>query len=66
MVVKQEKNERVKNYAKNVKDLYMPGKRSSKSQVRREITDPDTIDSTVEERKAFLGSENNETNGYQK
>ena len=37
-MIKQEKNERIRNYSKNVKDLYMPGgPRSSKSQKRTDI-----------------------------
>jgi len=51
---KQERNERVRNYSKNVKDLYAPGgKRASKSQRPIELTDNETTEAT-EDRKNFL------------
>ncbi len=59
MAVKQEKNERIRNYAKNVKDLYMPASRGSRSQNRDITNDEDgTINSTAaDERRSYLGAD---------
>lgn len=58
-MVKQEKNERIRNYSKNVKDLYMPGgPRSSKSQKRNEMS--------ADGRNAYLGSVETEATSIRK
>lgn len=58
-MVKQDKNERVRNYAKNVKDLYMPGKgkRPTISQGQGLSDNEANINSYAEERKAYLATE---------
>ena len=59
-MVKQDKNERIKNYSKNVKDLYMPGKgkRPTVSQGGKGLSDHEALMSNnAEERKAYLATE---------
>lgn len=59
---KQDKNDRIKNYSKNVKDLYMPGrgKRPTISQGRLGgLSDSEAINNGVsaQERKAYLATD---------
>ena len=57
--MKQERTQKVKNYSKNVKDLYMPGGvRGSRG---GGLTDTDTP-SAAEERKLFIGQDSGENN----
>ena len=50
----KERHERVKNYSKNVRDLYIPGKVSK----RESATDTEaTGNEYLEERKAYLGQD---------
>ena len=61
-MVKQDKNERVRNYAKNVKDLYMPGKgkRPAISQGQGLSDNEGNANSYAEERKAYLATESDQ------
>ena len=58
-MIKQDKNERIKNYAKNVKDLYMPGKgkRPPVSQGHGLSDNEAMMNNNAEERKAYLDTE---------
>ena len=50
----KERHERAKNYSKNVRDLYIPGKVSK----RESATDTEaTANEQLEERKAYLGQD---------